>query len=205
MNPFRRWGHSNMNYNKAEFEKSYGISSQLPPSDITEIAFAGRSNVGKSSLLNKLFNRKSLARVSSVPGKTITINFYDVDGYKFVDLPGYGYAKLSKSERDRFGELMEGYFQSGRNIKLVVQLVDMRHKPSQDDFGMIEFMKQMNIPFIVVCTKADKLKVKEFKKREQEIKEELSMVDSDLIIPFSSQNGLGLDKIKMLIEKSLTD
>lgn len=194
-----------MNYNKAEFEKSYGISSQLPPSNITEIAFAGRSNVGKSSLLNKLFNRKSLARVSSVPGKTITINFYDVDGYKFVDLPGYGYAKLSKSERDRFGELMEGYFQSGRNIKLVVQLVDMRHKPSQDDFGMIDFMKQMNIPFIVVCTKADKLKVKEFKKREQEIKEELSMVDSDLIIPFSSQNGLGLDKIKMLIEKSLTD
>lgn len=194
-----------MNYNKAEFEKSYGISSQLPPSDITEIAFAGRSNVGKSSLLNKLFNRKSLARVSSVPGKTITINFYDVDGYKFVDLPGYGYAKLSKSERDRFGELMEGYFQSGRNIKLVVQLVDMRHKPSQDDFGMIEFMKQMNIPFIVICTKADKLKVKEFKKREQEIKEELSMVDSDLIIPFSSQNGLGLDKIKMLIEKSLID
>lgn len=194
-----------MNYNKAEFEKAYGISSQLPPSDITEIAFAGRSNVGKSSLLNKLFNRKSLARVSSVPGKTITINFYDVDGYKFVDLPGYGYAKLSKSERDRFGELMEGYFQSGRNIKLVVQLVDMRHKPSQDDFGMIDFMKQMNIPFIVVCTKADKLKVKEFKKREQEIKEELSMVDSDLIIPFSSQNGLGLDKIKMLIEKSLTE
>lgn len=194
-----------MNYNKAEFEKAYGISCQLPPSDITEIAFAGRSNVGKSSLLNKLFNRKSLARVSSVPGKTITINFYDVDGYKFVDLPGYGYAKLSKSERDRFGELMEGYFQSGRNIKLVVQLVDMRHKPSQDDFGMIDFMKQMNIPFIVVCTKADKLKVKEFKKREQEIKEELSMVDSDLIIPFSSQNGLGLDKIKMLIEKSLTD
>lgn len=153
-----------MNYNKAEFEKAYGISSQLPPSDITEIAFAGRSNVGKSSLLNKLFNRKSLARVSSVPGKTITINFYDVDGYKFVDLPGYGYAKLSKSECDRFGELMEGYFQSGRNIKLVVQLVDMRHKPSQDDFGMIDFMKQMNIPFIVVCTKADKLKVKEFKK-----------------------------------------
>lgn len=194
-----------MNYNKAEFERAYGVSSQLPPSNITEIAFAGRSNVGKSSLLNKLFNRKSLARVSSVPGKTITINFYDVDGYKFVDLPGYGYAKLSKSERDRFGELMEGYFQSGRNIKLVVQLVDMRHKPSQDDFGMIDFMKQMDIPFIVVCTKADKLKVKEFKKREQEIKEELSMVDCDLIIPFSSQNGLGLDKIKMLIEKSLAE
>lgn len=192
-----------MNYNKAEFERAFGISGQLPPSEVPEIAFAGRSNVGKSSLLNKLFNRKSLARVSSVPGKTITINFYDVDGYKFVDLPGYGYAKLSKSERDRFGELMEGYFQSGRNIKLVVQLVDMRHKPSQDDFGMIDFMQQMDIPFIVVCTKADKLKVKEFKKREKEIKEELSMVEENLIIPFSSQSGLGLDTVKMLIEKSL--
>ncbi len=192
-----------MNYNKAEFERAFGISGQLPPSEVPEIAFAGRSNVGKSSLLNKLFNRKSLARVSSVPGKTITINFYDVDGYKFVDLPGYGYAKLSKSERDRFGELMEGYFQSGRNLKLVVQLVDMRHKPSQDDFGMIDFMQQMDIPFIVVCTKADKLKVKEFKKREQEIKEELSIVDENLIIPFSLQSGLGLDTVKMLIEKSL--
>lgn len=192
-----------MNYNKAEFERAFGISGQLPPSEVPEIAFAGRSNVGKSSLLNKLFNRKSLARVSSVPGKTITINFYDVDGYKFVDLPGYGYAKLSKSERDRFGELMEGYFQSERNIKLVVQLVDMRHKPSQDDFGMIDFMQQMDIPFIVVCTKADKLKVKEFKRREKEIKEELSMVDENLIIPFSSQSGLGLDTVKMLIEKSL--
>lgn len=192
-----------MNYNKAEFKRAFGISGQLPPSEVPEIAFAGRSNVGKSSLLNKLFNRKSLARVSSVPGKTITINFYDVDGYKFVDLPGYGYAKLSKSERDRFGELMEGYFQSGRNIKLVIQLVDMRHKPSQDDFGMIDFMQQMDIPFIVVCTKADKLKVKELKRREKEIKEELSMVDENLIIPFSSQSGLGLDTVKMLIEKSL--
>ena len=144
-----------------------------------------------------------MARVSSVPGKTITINFYNVDDCKFVDLPGYGYAKLSKTERDRFGELMEGYFQSGRNIKLVVQLVDMRHKPSQDDFGMIDFMQQMNIPFIIACTKADKLKVKEFQKREREIKQELNMVDEGLIVPFSSQTGLGLDNIKMLIEKSL--
>lgn len=192
-----------MNYNKAEFEKAFGISSQLPQSISPEIAFSGRSNVGKSSLLNKLFNRKSLARVSSVPGKTITINFYNVDDCKFVDLPGYGYAKLSKTERDRFGELMEGYFQSGRNIKLVVQLVDMRHKPSQDDFGMINFMQQMNIPFIIACTKADKLKVKEFQKREREIKQELNMVDEGLIVPFSSQTGLGLDNIKMLIEKSL--
>lgn len=194
-----------MNFNNANFEKSYGISAQLPICDVPEIAFAGRSNVGKSSLLNKLFNRKNLARVSSVPGKTITINFYDVDGYKFVDLPGYGYAKISKAERDRFGELMEGYFQSGRNIKLVVQLVDMRHKPSADDYGMIEFMLQMDIPFIVVATKCDKLKVKEFKRRSEELIEELNMVDSDLIIPFSSQNGTGLDKVKSLIEKAFSE
>lgn len=129
-----------MNFNKAEFNSAFGISSQLPISDVPEIAFAGRSNVGKSSLLNKLFNRKNLARVSSVPGKTITINFYNVDGNRFVDLPGYGYAKISKQERDRFGELMEGYFQSGRQIELVVQLIDMRHPPSKDDFNMISFM-----------------------------------------------------------------
>ena len=192
-----------MNYNLAKFEKSYGTSAQLPPSEMTEIVFSGRSNVGKSSLLNKLFNRKSLARVSSVPGKTVTINFYDVDGCKFVDLPGYGYAKLSRSEKERFGELMEGYFNSGRKIKLVVQLVDMRHKPSQDDYGMIKFLQDMEIPFIVACTKADKLKVKEFEKRNKEIKQELDMVDEDLIIPFSSQTGLGVDTIKSLIEKSL--
>lgn len=191
-----------MNYNTAKFEKSYGLSTQLPPGNIPEIAFAGRSNVGKSSLLNKLFNRKSLARVSSLPGKTITINFYDVDGKKFVDLPGYGYAKLSKSEKERFGELMEGYFQQGRNIKLVVQLVDMRHKPSADDYGMIDFMQQMNIPFIIVMTKSDKLKVKEYKRRLEESQAELACAGDVKIIPFSSQNGNGLDEIKKCIESA---
>lgn len=192
-----------MNFNKVEFEKAYGISAQLPDSNIPEVAFAGRSNVGKSSLLNKLFNRKGLARVSSVPGKTITINFYDVDGYKFVDLPGYGYAKISKQEKERFGELMEGYFQSGRNIKLVVQLVDMRHKPSQDDFGMIEFMKQMDIPFIIVMTKSDKLKVKEYKKRLNDSAIELECAGDVPIIAFSSQNGEGVDEVKKYIEEAL--
>lgn len=191
-----------MNYNTAKFEKSYGLSTQLSPGNIPEIAFAGRSNVGKSSLLNKLFNRKSLARVSSVPGKTITINFYDVDGKKFVDLPGYGYAKLSKTEKERFGGLMEGYFQQGRNIKLVVQLVDMRHKPSADDYGMIDFMQQMNIPFIIVMTKSDKLKVKEYKRRLEESQAELACAGDVKIIPFSSQNGNGLDEIKKCIESA---
>lgn len=192
-----------MNYNNAKFERSYGISAQLPDSIEPEIAFAGRSNVGKSSLLNKVFNRKSLARVSSVPGKTITINFYDVDGCKFVDLPGYGYAKISRDEKERFGELMEGYFQSGRNIKLVVQLVDMRHKPSQDDYGMIEFMKQMNIPFVIAMTKSDKLKVKEYKKRLEESKTELETAGNVKIIPFSSQNGDGVEELKQVIEQAL--
>ncbi len=191
-----------MNFNKAEFDKAFGISQQLPMSDKPEITFAGRSNVGKSSLLNKLFNRKNLARVSSVPGKTVTINFYNVDNQRFVDLPGYGYAKISKQERDRFGELMEGYFQSGRQINLVVQLIDMRHKPTADDYSMISFLEQMRIPFIVVLTKADKLKKKEYALREQSVITELNNPEYP-VIPFSSVTGQGVDEIKKLIEKAL--
>ena len=194
-----------MNYNKAKFDRSYGIAAQLPKSDVPEIVFAGRSNVGKSSLLNKLFNRKDLARVSSKPGKTITINFYDVDGINFVDLPGYGYAKISKQEKERFSELMEGYFSQHRNIKLVVQLVDMRHAPSTDDLGMIEFLKQSNLPFIIALTKADKLKVNEFKKRLKDSAEELSAAGDVKLIPFSSQTGLGADEIKQLIEEAINN
>ena len=190
-----------MNFNKAEFTASYGISSQFAADGLPEIAFAGRSNVGKSSLLNKLFNRKNLARVSSVPGKTVTVNFYNVDGNRFVDLPGYGYAKISKSEKDRFAELMEGYFQSGRNIKLVVQLVDMRHKPSADDIGMISFLNEFELPYIIVLTKADKLKKKEYAARLAAMPEELGN-PAVPIIPFSAQNGLGVDEVKKMIEKS---
>ena len=193
-----------MNFNKVEFDKSFGISQQLPKSDKPEITFAGRSNVGKSSLLNKLFNRKNLARVSSVPGKTVTINFYNVDNQRFVDLPGYGYARISKQERDRFGELMEGYFQSGRKINLVVQLIDMRHKPTADDYSMISFLEQMHIPFIVVLTKADKLKKKEYASRESSIITELNNPDYP-VIPFSSITGQGVDEIKKLIEKALDE
>lgn len=194
-----------MNYNKAEFEKAYGLLSQLPESNECEIAFAGRSNVGKSSLLNKLFNRKQLARVSSVPGKTITINFYDVDGAKFVDLPGYGYAKISKQELNRFSDLMEGYFKTDRKIALVVQLVDMRHPPTKDDIGMIEFMKEMNIPFIIVMTKADKLKKKAYEERLKLSKQELFGVCDVPVIPFSSVTGQGLNGIKNYIEKAISD
>lgn len=194
-----------MNYNKAQFEQAYGLLSQLPQSDAVEIAFAGRSNVGKSSLLNKLFNRKQLARVSSVPGKTITINFYDVDGAKFVDLPGYGYAKISKKELDRFSDLMEGYFKSNRKIALVVQLIDMRHPATKDDIGMIEFMKAMNIPFIIVMTKADKLKKKAYQERLALSKQELACADGAPVVPFSSVTGQGINGIKNYIENAISD
>ena len=193
-----------MRYDKAEFKAAYGTFGQLPDSDLPEIAFAGRSNVGKSSLLNKLFGRKNLARVSSVPGKTITINFYQVDEYNFVDLPGYGYAKVAKTEKDRWAEMMEGYFNSDRNIKLVVQLVDMRHPPTKDDLMMIEFLQSTGYEFIVVMTKADKLKKKkEYNERIEKSKQEMSFVPEDRIIPFSSENGQGLDIVKKYIEEYL--
>lgn len=194
-----------MNYNKAEFERAYGILSQLPPSNEPEIAFAGRSNVGKSSLLNKLFNRKQLARVSSVPGKTITINFYNVEDVKFVDLPGYGYAKISKQELSRFADLMEGYFKTDRNIALVVQLIDMRHPLTKDDVGMITFMKEMDIPFIIVMTKADKLKKKAYEERLRLSKQELSFAGDVPVVPFSSVTGQGINGIKNYIEKAISD
>lgn len=190
-----------MRYDKAEFKAAYGTFCQLPDSDLPEIAFAGRSNVGKSSLLNRLFQRKNLARVSSVPGKTITINFYQVDDVNFVDLPGYGYAKVAKTEKDRWAEMMEGYFNSDRNIKLVVQLVDMRHPPTKDDVMMMEFLQASGYEFIVVMTKSDKLKKKkEYNERIENSKKEMSFVPENRIIPFSSETGAGLDEIKKYIE-----
>ena len=193
-----------MNFNNAKFETSYGVSAQLPPAENIEIAFLGRSNVGKSSLLNRLFNRKSLARVSSVPGKTVTINFYDCDGIKMVDLPGYGYAKVSHDEKRRWSELMESYFKSGRKIKLVVQLTDMRHSVTQQDIDMMRFLKSNEYPFIVVMTKCDKLNKTEYARRMQEIKQELSEFGDVLTVPFSATKGDGAQTIKSAIEKAVT-
>lgn len=192
-----------MNYNNVKFVTSYGVSAQLPESDSVEIAFAGKSNVGKSSLINKVFNRKNLARVSSVPGKTITINFFDCDGVKIVDLPGYGYAKVSHDEKIRWAELMEGYFQSGRNIHLVLQLVDMRHKVTEQDIEMMNFMKFNKIPFVVVMTKCDKLNKSETAKRLEEIKTELADFDGVKAIPFSAIKGTGTEEIRREIEKAI--
>ena len=193
-----------MRFDKVKYEASYGTSQQLPKSEAVEIAFAGRSNVGKSSMLNKVLNRKNLARVSSVPGKTITVNFFDCDGVKLVDLPGYGYAKVNFNEKKRWADLMEGYFNSGRNIRLVVQLTDMRHPITKDDRDMLRFLKDAGFDFIVVMTKSDKLNKTERNNRLEAIKEELAEFGEIEAIPFSAQNGEGADKIREAIEKYCT-
>ena len=136
-----------MNFQNAAFTAAYGKKSQFPDSERMEIAFVGRSNVGKSTLINKIVNRKSLARVSAVPGKTATINFYSVDTIYFVDLPGYGYAKTSKSEQARLKQLITDYLNADRDLQLVFQLIDMRHAPSADDISMINFLIDAEIPF----------------------------------------------------------
>lgn len=189
-----------MRFDKAQYEASYGTSAQLPKSEEVEIAFAGRSNVGKSSMLNKILNRKNLARVSSVPGKTVTINFFECDGLKLVDLPGYGYAKVNYNEKKRWAELMEGYFNSGRNIRLVVQLTDMRHPITKDDIDMLRFLKASGYPFIVVMTKSDKLNKTERAERLKSVKDELTEFGEVEAIPFSASNGEGADKIRRAIE-----
>ena len=157
-----------MNYNKADFIASYGISSQLPERDRPELSFSGRSNVGKSSLINKLCNRKNLARVSSTPGKTATINFYAVDDCYFVDLPGYGYAKVSNADRERWDDLINSYFEAQRHHTLLVQLIDCRHAPSADDIQMLHYLHYHNIPFVVALTKADKLKKSQLAQTQEE-------------------------------------
>ncbi len=188
-----------MNFNNAEFSAAYGTSAQLPESELPEIVFAGRSNVGKSSLINKLLNRKSLARVSAVPGKTATINFYRVDNVNFVDLPGYGYAKVSKGEKQRWSELIEGYFARERELRLVVSLVDMRHAPSKLDVDMIDFLIDNEIPFIVALTKSDKLTKTEREKRLKAFADEIPCGEDVTMIPVSSQKGDGIEQLKNVI------
>lgn len=191
-----------MRFDIVEFTAAYGTSSQLPPSDLPEIVFSGKSNVGKSSLINKLFNRKNLARVSSTPGKTITVNFFKGDGVYFADLPGYGYAKRNRSEKERWAELMEGYFRSGRNIALVIQLLDMRHKPSEDDMTMLRFLRESETPFVIALTKSDKLNKSETEKRRSEIESELSSFADIPMVEFSSVTGSGVEELKSLIINS---
>lgn len=190
-----------MNYHKVAFETSFGRPDQLPPSDLMEIAFAGRSNVGKSSLINKIFNRKQLARVSAVPGKTATINFFKLDRLRFADLPGYGYAKVSQQEKRRWGELIERYFNSGRRIELVFQLMDMRHPPTRNDLQMVDFLIANEFPFVLVLTKQDKLSKKQQQERLAALRKELPFGEQIHMVPFSAQTGQGVEEIHRIIEE----
>ncbi len=193
-----------MKIESAAFEASAALSSQLPPSVLPEIAFAGRSNVGKSSLINKLVNRKALARTSATPGKTATINFYRLDTLRLVDLPGYGYAKVSGAEKRRWSDLIEGYFQTcasaERDLRLTLLLVDMRHPPSRDDRLMMDYLAQMTLPFLVVLTKADKLNKSERATRMEALNEELSAYEGLTLLPFSVVTGENVEELRGILE-----
>lgn len=195
-----------MNWNKVEFEAAFGTLEQLTESVLPEICFSGRSNVGKSSLINKILNRKSIARVSSTPGKTVTVNFYRLDDIRLVDLPGYGYAKVADRDRERWAELMEGYFRTDRNIKLCLQLIDMRHPATEFDISMLQFLSHFEIPYAVVLTKCDKLNKTEFTNRLDSLKDELGELgDGVTIIPFSALKGTGADEVRKAVELAVSE
>ncbi|NHM15954.1 YihA family ribosome biogenesis GTP-binding protein [Eggerthellaceae bacterium zg-887] len=188
-----------MNFNNVRYERSFGTSSQLPPSTMPEISFAGRSNVGKSSLINRLFNRKALAKVSGTPGKTSTINFFEAGDVRFVDLPGYGYAKVSKSEKGRWSELIEGYFNQDRDFLLVLSLIDIRHPAQPLDESMIAFLQDAELPFAVVLTKADKLTPNKQRQQKAAITRQLDLGPDVPIVVTSSEKGIGIDELRKLV------
>ena len=187
-----------INYNKVRFVASYGTASQIPASTCPEVSFVGRSNVGKSSLMNKLFNRRNLVKVSSKPGKTANVNFFEADGVHFIDLPGYGFAQTSKAERERWAKLIGDFFDIERSFNLVVSLIDIRHDPSALDHQMIEFLQEGEFPFVVALTKADKLSRNQQGRQIAAIKKQLD-VPADRIIVTSSETGQGIDQLKAII------
>lgn len=186
---------------QAEFELSAAQKEQLPAPMLPEIVFSGRSNVGKSSLINALLRRKALARTSATPGKTATINFYKLPTLRLVDLPGYGYAKVSFAEKRRWSDLIEGYFHADRDLRLVLQLVDMRHPPTADDRQMLQFMADAEIPFVVVLTKADKLKPTERAARLAAVEEEFAEFEGLTLIPFSAVTGEGREPLLEILDE----
>lgn len=188
-----------MNFQNVEFLISAAATKDFPKARLPEIAFAGKSNVGKSSVINRLLQRKNFARVGDKPGKTIHVNYFTIDRKcYFVDLPGYGYAKVSQSEKDRWGKLMEDYFAAGR-IDLGVLIVDARHAPTNNDITMANWFIQSGCPFVVVANKMDKLKKSEIQPNLQTIREDLDLPEDCLLIPFSAEKGQGREELIRLI------
>ncbi len=192
-----------MNFNKVEFVLSAASREGFLRDGLPQLAFAGRSNVGKSSVINRLVNRKNFARVGASPGKTSQINYFRLDGAAYlVDLPGYGYAKVSKAERDRWGRLMEAYFASGL-ITAGVQIVDARHKPTADDVTMVNWFYDTGCPVIVVANKLDKLKRSEIEPNLQRIRETLELREEDRLVAFSAERGDGREELMAALEAVL--
>ena len=185
-----------LNWNRAEFVRSAAAPKQFIHSSMPKIAFAGRSNVGKSSVINRLLNRKQFARVGATPGKTLHVNYFQVDGKLYlVDLPGYGYAKVSQDEKQRWAALMEGFFQDADACDFGVLIVDARHKPTADDLRMADFFRNSGLEFLVVANKLDKLKKSEIPQNLQQIREMLALGMDTVLIPFSAEKGDGREAL----------
>ena len=196
-----------INTHNADILLSAANKSHYPQDDIPEVALAGRSNVGKSSFINTMLNRKNLARTSGKPGKTQLLNFFNIDDQlRFVDVPGYGYARVSKKEREKWGKMIEEYLTTRKNLKAVISLVDLRHEPSADDVQMYEFLKYYEIPVILVATKADKIPRGKWNKHESMIKKKLDFDKSDTFIIFSSVDKAGVEESwSAIFQKTFTE
>ncbi|MBS4194854.1 ribosome biogenesis GTP-binding protein YihA/YsxC [Lederbergia citri] len=192
-----------MKVNQVELVISAVKPEQYPSEGLPEFALAGRSNVGKSSFINKMINRKSMARTSSKPGKTQTLNFYKIEeSLYFVDVPGYGYARVSKKEREAWGQMIETYFTTREDLLTVLLIVDLRHPPTKDDVMMYDFLKHYELPCLVVATKADKIPRGKWDKHKKIVKETLNLDPSDEIVVFSSETGLGKDEVWNILMKA---
>lgn len=193
-----------MKINSAEIFTSAVSQKQYPTDNLPEIALAGRSNVGKSSFINKMLQRKNLVRTSSKPGKTQTLNFYIInETFYFVDVPGYGYAKVSKKEREKWGKMMEEYFEIRDTLRVVVLLTDIRHKPTNDDIQMYHYLKYFEHPVVVVATKMDKVPKNKREKHLKQTKETLNVQPEDVVIPFSAETGEGKDSAWGILKQFL--
>ena len=194
-----------MNVNNVSLETVCGITSTLPDNALPEFAFAGKSNVGKSSLINALINRKSLARTSSQPGKTQTINFYNVeDALYFVDLPGYGYAKVSQEIKEKWGKMIERYLQKSKQLKLVFLLIDIRHEPSANDKNMYEWIEYNGFEPVIIATKLDKINRSQVQKHIKMLRTGLGLKKETILIPFSSETKQGKEEVWNIIDSYLT-